>query len=223
MKRAIALAATVLSGLAGPTHAADIALSDPVPVETFWLAPNVSTLGVGVEGGYRSNDYWAARGGINGARFKYSYHDNKADLSNDASLLSAGIIGDYYPYAGDFRLSAGVRLSANKIDGDVHNLVKHGKHFSIIVPDPQTRYTVTQNPLQPYLGIGYSAQLKDRVSLNFDLGALYAGTPDLSVHSHAERFGFTQRQIDRAIERQRDRIAPFTVYPVMQVGLKINF
>ncbi len=169
------------------------------------------------------NDDWGVRAGINGASFNYTYHDNKSDLLNKASLLSAGVTGDYYPFADDFRVSAGVRLSANKVDGKLRNLVKHGKNYSITIADPLTHYTVTQNPVQPYLGIGYAAQLKDRVALNFDLGALYAGSPDLSVRSHADRYGFTRRQIDNEIEKQRDRIAPFTVYPVVQVGLKIDF
>jgi hypothetical protein len=86
-----------------------------------------------------------------------------------------------------------------------------------------TDYTVRQNTIQPYIGTGYSVELKERVSLNFDLGALYAGSPDLSVNSHAEKFGFTRRQINREIEKQRDRLAPFQVLPVVQVGLTFKF
>ncbi len=52
MKRAIALAAMVLSAPAGSAHAADVLLSDSLSFEKFSLTPNISTLGVGIEGGY---------------------------------------------------------------------------------------------------------------------------------------------------------------------------
>jgi hypothetical protein len=218
MKSGIAVLALVLSMPALPAWA-----GDTLSFEKNWMTPNVSTLGVGVEGGYRWNEYWSARVGINGAGFKYTYHDKDSDLINKVSLLSAGATADYYPFAGDFRVSAGARLSANVVHGKLQNLIKHGKHYNITIADPLTHYTVRQNAIQPYLGTGYSVELKERVSLNFDLGALYAGSPDLSVTSHAEKFGFTRRQINNEIERQRNRIAPFQVYPVVQIGLNIKF
>lgn len=218
MKRAAAVLAMVLSALAAPAFAAD-ALS----FERYWVTPNAGTLGIGIEGGYRWNEYWGARASLNGGGLTFTYHDKDADLINRTMLLSAGVTGDYYPFAGDFRVSAGVRLSANKIDGEMRNLKKHGKNYTITIDDPLTDYTMRQNAVQPYIGIGYSVEIKQRVSLNFDLGALYAGTPSLSVRSNAEKFGFTSDQINNEIERQRDRLSHFPVYPVAQIGLTIEF
>jgi hypothetical protein len=218
MKSGIAVLALLLSVPAAPALAGD-ALS----FEKNWLTPNIGTLGVGVEGGYRWNAYWGGRIGIDGLAFNYTYHDKDSDLVNRATLMNAGVTADYYPFAGDFRLSAGARLSANVVHGHLENLVKHGKHYNVTIADPLTHYTARQNVIQPYLGAGYSVELKERVALNFDLGALYAGSPDLSVTSHAEKYGFTRRQIDNEIERQRDRIAPFQIYPVVQIGLKVRF
>jgi len=223
MKRAIASMAMVLSVLAGPARAADVLFPDNLSFEKSWLTPNISTLGVGVEGGYRWNERWGGRVGINGLSANFTYHDKDADLINKLMLLNAGVTADYYPFAGDFRVSGGVRLSANKIDGKLRNLTKRGKNFTVIIDDPLTNYTVRQNAIQPYLGAGYSVQLQQRVSLNFDFGALYAGSPELSVRSQAEQFGFTRHQINREIERQRNRLAPFQVYPVVQIGLTVKF
>jgi hypothetical protein len=218
MKNALVALTIACSLPAGFARAAD-ALS----VQEYWAAPTFGTLGVGVEGGYRWNPYWSARASINGGNFKYNYHDNRSDLINRLSLFSAGVTADYYPFEGDFRVSAGVRLSASEITGKMMNLEKRSKHLTVIIDDPLTRYTVRQNVIQPYLGIGYSAAVTSRLTLNFDFGALYAGTPSLSVNSHADRFGFTPRQIDNEVRRQRDRIAPFSVYPVAQIGLKFRF
>lgn len=218
MKGAIAALVMTMSALAGQARAGD-ALS----FERTWLAPGIGTLGGSLEGGYRWNEWWSMRGNVALAGFDYAYHDKDADLINRVSLLSAGVTADYYPFAGDFRVSTGMRLSANKINGELRNLVKHGKNYRIVIADPLTEYTLRQNTVQPYIGTGYSIDLKDRVTLNFDLGALYAGSPDLTVRSRAERFGFTRRQIDHEIERQRNRIAPFQVYPVVQMGLTLRF
>lgn len=188
---------------------------------------NFGTLGPGIEAGYRFDRNWGVRAGINGATGKFVWHDHNSDLHNRMMLLSTGLTADYYPYEEGFRLSAGARLSAGKIDGKLRNLegkVKNGgTTFHITVADPLTHYTVRQNPIQPYLGVGYSVKVKERLSLELDFGALYAGTPSLSVSSRAERFGFTREQIRNEVERARDRISPYQVYPVVQVGLKFKF
>jgi hypothetical protein len=218
MKSRFAVLALILSVPAAPVLA-----DDALSFDKAWLSPNISTLGIGVEGGYRWNDYWGARAGVNAFGFNYVYHDNKSDLHNSVNLLSAGVTADYHPFAGDFRLSGGFRLSANKVTGKMRNLVKKDKSGTITIRDPLTHYSVRQNIVQPYIGTGYSVEIKERMSLNFDLGALYAGSPELSVNSRAERYGFTRREINNEIRRQRDRLAPFQIYPVVQVGFNIKF
>lgn len=222
MRRALASLTFVLSLAAGPALA-----DDALAYEKFWLTPNFGTLGAGVEGGWRWNESWGMRVGINGFDTTYVYHDKNSDLHSHIQLLNAGVTADYYLWDGNFRLSAGGRISANQIKGKVRNLEKktksNGSNISVIIADPLASYTVEQNMFQPYIGTGYSYEIDKKVSLNFDIGALYAGTPELTVHSRAGKFGFTDRQIRREIDRARDRIAPFQVYPVVQVGLNFKF
>jgi hypothetical protein len=218
MKRAIVGLMLMFGLSAGPSWAGD-ALS----FDDFWVAPSAGTLGVGVEAGYRWNENWGARADIYGASMPFTYHESNYDLHNRLTLLNAGVTADYYPFEGNFRVSGGVRVAANKIEGSVKNLKKHSNGSTTIIEDPLTDFTVRQNAIQPYLGTGYSVKLQDRVSLNFDLGALYAGTPSLSVDSRAHLFGFTRREINNEIEKARDRIAPFKFYPVVQIGLKVQF
>jgi hypothetical protein len=205
--------------VAGPAFAAD-----DLAYDRFFMIPNVSTLGAGVEAGYRLNESWQVRAGVNGLSTNFVYHDKDSDLHSRLTLLNGGVTVDYFPFAGDFYLSGGARLSANKIEGKVRNL--HGKlknGADVTVDDPLTSFSVKQNVIQPYIGTGYSVKIKQGVSLNFDLGALYAGTPDLDVNSRAYRLGFSRKDIRREIERAQNRIAPFKVYPVATVGLKFEF
>ena len=219
MKFLMRMLAIVAPLLGGPALAAD-----DVAYDRFFLMPNVSTLGAGVEAGYRVNESWQVRAGVNGGALSFVYKDKDSDLHSRATLLNGGVTVDYFLFAGDFYLSGGVRLSANKIEGNVKNL--HGKlknGANVFVPDPLTSYTVRQNAIQPYIGAGYSVKIKQGVSLNFDLGALYAGTPDLDVDTRAHTLGFSRKDIRREIERAQNRLAPFKIYPVATVGLKFEF
>jgi hypothetical protein len=214
--RAFAIAATLLSSQA-------VAGDDPA-YDRFFIMPTVSTLGGGVEAGYRINPGWQVRAGISGGALSFVYHDRDSDLHSRATLLSGGITVDHFPFEDDFYLSGGLRLSANRIEGRVRNL--HGKlknGASVVAANPLTTYSVRQNTFQPYLGAGYSVKLRERLSLNFDLGLLYAGTPELEVNSRAHLLGFSRHDIAREIERAQNRLAPFKVYPVAQLGLKFDF
>lgn len=219
MRLLVRVLAGLMPLLAGPALADD----DPA-YDRFFLMPNVSTLGLGIETGYRMNENWQVRAGVNGGAGSFVYKRRDYDLKSDATLLNAGVTVDYFPFANNVYLSGGLRFSANRIEGKVKNL--HGKlkgGSEVFVPNPLTDYTVTQNAIQPYLGGGYSLKIRQNVSLNFDLGAVYAGTPDLDVHSRAHKLGFSRKDIRREIERAQDRIAPFKVLPVVQVGLRFDF
>jgi hypothetical protein len=63
----------------------------------------------------------------------------------------------------------------------------------------------------------------NRINLNFDLGVLYGGTPNLDVVSHANRLGISQRKIDAEINLQQSRISGYRFYPVAQLGFKVSF
>jgi len=220
--RAFVIRATLLASAVMALFSAGAARADD-----FTFKPNVSTLGFGVEGAWRIDPRWGVRLGANAAAFDFTYHDKDADLVSKALLLSLGATADYYPFDNGFRLEGGLRASANKIEGSVRNIKRHvgkGKNqLTVLVPNPLTTFTVTQNPVQPYLGLGYSVKIEDRVSLDFDLGALYAGEPDIDVDSHAHRYGFSRKAIDREIRHQQDRISAYQVYPVAQIGLTFRF
>ena len=219
MKLLVRLLAGLVPLLAGPAFADD----DPA-YDRFFLMPNISTLGAGIEGGSRMNESWQFRAGVNGGAGNFAYKRRDYDLHSQATLLNAGVTVDYFPFANAFYLSGGLRLSANRIDGkdkNQHRKLKGGSE--VFVPNPLTDYTVTQNVIQPFLGGGYSVKVNENISLNFDLGAVYAGTPDLDVDSRAHKLGFSKKDIRREIERAQDRIAPFKVLPVVQVGLKFQF
>ncbi|MDH6266774.1 hypothetical protein M2360_002170 [Rhizobium sp. SG_E_25_P2] len=207
------LAATMIAGVAA--------------ADEITLTPQVGTLGVGIGAEKRLNDDWGARFDVSGASFSFSYAANNADTDNRARLFSLGATADYYPYEEGLRLSGGFRLSGSYVKGSLSNLERHvGKgqnKTTVIIRDPLTTYKITQNPVQPYLGLGYSLKIQERLSVTFDLGALYGGQPDLNVVSHADLYGFTEQQIEKEIRKQQERLNAYQVYPVVQIGLTYRF
>ncbi|WP_137153968.1 hypothetical protein [Rhizobium sp. FKL33] len=203
------------------------AMTGAAAADELTLTPQVSTLGVGIGAEKRLNDAWAARFDVSGASFSFSYAAKKSDTDNRARLFSLGAVADYYPYEDGLRLSAGVRLSGSYVKGSLSNLERqYGKGkdaITVIIRDPLTTYKITQNPVQPYLGVGYSLKVKERLSVSLDVGALYGGQPDLHVVSHADLYGFTEQQIQNEIRKQQERLNAYQVYPVVQIGLTYRF
>ncbi|MFN3835067.1 MAG: hypothetical protein ACK4NO_04105 [Glycocaulis sp.] len=72
------------------------------------------TLGVGLEGGYRLNDYFQIR--AHAAGLVYSDDQTVADISSDFSLRLASIGGgvDFFPFRRVFYVTAGARYNFNK-------------------------------------------------------------------------------------------------------------
>lgn len=72
------------------------------------------TLGVGVEGGYRINDYLQVR--VHAAGLVYSDDQTVADIASDLSLRLASVGGgiDFFPFRRVFFLTAGARYNFNK-------------------------------------------------------------------------------------------------------------
>jgi hypothetical protein len=203
------------------------AMTSVATADEFTLTPQAGTLGIGIGAEKRLDDAWAARFDVSGASFNFSYAANRSDTDNRARLFSLGATADYYPYEAGLRLSGGVRLSGSYVKGSLSNLQRrYGKGkdaITVIIRDPLTTYKITQNPVQPYLGLGYNLKIRDRLSVSLDLGALYGGQPDLDVVSHADRYGFTDKQIQREIRKQQERLNPYQVYPVVQIGLTYRF
>ncbi|MGI9494399.1 MAG: hypothetical protein ACR2QF_18570, partial [Geminicoccaceae bacterium] len=89
--------------------------SDPLPFG-FFVSPNISTLGVGLEAGMRANDYFGVRLGGNWLGLSFDRTVNDIDYDTEATLASLGALIDYHPFKGGFRLSGGVRSNFNQAE-----------------------------------------------------------------------------------------------------------
>lgn len=217
---------------------------------------NGGTQGIGMSLGYEFNPHLKMR--LRGAYMGYDYSDDwgESDLKTDGKLefdgSNAGLILDYHPFAGRFRISGGLTFAQTK--------VKLSADLQATVPDgftPGKSYEFggieyrangssgnvhgeySWNTVQPYLGIGWSSDGDGDRSLYFtiDLGVNFIGSGSLSVgaSSNIESSkdggqtwqGVSNVDLEHSVrEEGKDffKIADdLYVYPVLQLGVGYRF
>ena len=208
-----------------------MAVASPARAQDRWpewfVGPSVSTLGLGLEGGVRLNEFAGLRAGGNwfGIDFDDSYDD--VDYEVDLELNSLGLVVDLHPFRGGFRISAGARLNLNEADliGRLNEPVTIGGTTYAPAEVGTLRGDVEFERLAPYVGIGYGGRLwNDQVEVAFDLGAMYHGSPDVDLRGEEGTLAGTPafeadvEEEERAIE---DDLEDYRFYPV--VGLSVTW
>ena len=206
-------------------------LSFPVaaPADTS-LGVRGGTLGGGVELSYALSQRAAVRLDVDRYnRTKTSTQDN-IQYDMKLKLQTASLLGDWFPFANNFRLSAGAFSNGNKftlngrptggtytINGVTYNAADVGSF------DAQVDF----NKGAPYFGIGYGRPINSGLSLIFDLGVLLQGSPKskINVTCTASTPSCPQLQSDAAAEQAKldDSLHNFKYYPVISLGLAYTF
>ena len=234
MKKLIASVLILSSAYAG----GDINIVEPkyveidVPQESYYtMALKVGTLGVGVDFSIPITDYLNARLNVNGFKYDYDTTQNGIDYSASATLLTAGVLLDYYPMSTNaFRISAGVYYNGNKVETD--------GELSTGVTLAGTPYTPAQigslefdskfNEVAPYIGIGWGNKGSEKGwGFSVDIGAMYHGEPgiDATVTTNLPAPASTTLKADVETERAKleDDFKSYSFYPVIMIGATYTF
>jgi len=126
---------------------------------------------------------------LGGSYFNQKYSLSFADAIADDSWTyttvgSVSLIMDWH-FSRIVHLSAGVlyNMTVMKVEG----LPTESQHIGDIEVTPETigslTYQLTPNEICPYFGIGFGRSISKNkvVSFNFDLGAVYQGSPKVSL------------------------------------------
>jgi len=185
------------------------------------------TLGLGFEGRWSGLPWMDVRIGANG----YTYEDNgrQADVLYDAELdldtiyLTANF---HFPLS-PFRVTLGAFSNGNELNmvgaepGD-YNL---GGQFWTQDQVGTLTSTTSFGSSAPYLGLGFDFELFGKAGLNFDLGVLWQGEPEVSLTANGT--SFNDPAFQAALESERleleDDISDFKAYPVVSLSFVYNF
>lgn len=179
-----------------------------------------STLGFNVTAGYRPQANYGARLSANFLSMSRSYSGDQGDLSGNLNFNSVGLIGDYYPFEGGFRLSAGVYLPNNKFEasGAGKQKINNVEYAGVT-----SNLKVSWNSVAPYAGLGYVYRFSSGVELSADAGALI-GKPsgEFDATSTAPDAQFNTN-LQKAKDSLQDSLNKLAAYPVISIGLGYRF
>src|SRR5713226_6174050 len=142
------------------------------------------TLGGGAELSYALSQRAAVRLNADGYNRKQSSTRDSIDYDMKLKLQTASLLGDWFPFANNFRISAGAMFNGNKfslkgqptgtgytINGRTYTAAEVGSLDA----------TVDFNKGAPYFGIGYGRPINSGLSLILDLGVMFQGSPHSNI------------------------------------------
>ncbi|MDR2935435.1 MAG: hypothetical protein LBV70_06125, partial [Candidatus Adiutrix sp.] len=187
-------------------------------------------------GGYQVNDYFKFRANVNYLPYSRSDTISDVDYKVDLDFFTLGGLADVHPFGGGFRLSAGLYYA--NLDLSAKGKMADEKTYTI----GDNTYTgaelgtwkgsIKYEKIAPFLGLGYGtgAGNDPGLSFSFDLGAMYMGSPKVSLHPSEEAYAAASDRgydlaADVAKEEQevKDKIKDYKWYPVLSFGAVYRF
>jgi hypothetical protein len=184
----------------------------------------VGTLGFGLDLTGRFNDWVSMRGTYSQYDYKETVNESGNDYDGTLKLGAYGVLVDFFPMKGNFRLSAGFFKNRNELD------MVSTPTVPVDIGDntypPAAVGTLTGNvqfkSYVPYLGIGWgnAARPGSRVRFVFDLGVMSQGAGVANLFASS---GLVT-PADLAIEEQtiEDDIKDYKLWPVLAFGISFR-
>jgi hypothetical protein len=214
----IAGALVLAIGLSGVANADD---------SQWGVGIKAGTLGLGLEARWSGLPWIDFRIGAN----SYTYEDDgrQANVLYDADLdlETIYLTGNFHVPLSPFRITVGAFANGNEfnmvsrepgdfnIGGDFYTGVEAGTLTS----------TTSFESTAPYLGLGFDFELFGKAGLNFDLGVLWQGEPEVSLL--ADGTLFDDPTFMASLENERleleDDMNDFKAYPVISLSFVYIF
>ncbi len=161
-----------------------------------------------------------------------TYRDTMDDIDYDIELdlRSAGVLLDWFPGGGAFRVSGGLFHNGNELRGEARPRSATTIGRTSYTPEQigTLRASIDFPGTAWYLGLGAGriARGGRRLTLTLDLGALLYGDPDFSLSADGAYAGREDFRTELERERrdiERDYVDRWAVHPVVAVGLAYRF
>lgn len=182
----------------------------------FSLGAGVSTLGLTVEPSIRFGDRWGIRAPIGAGKLNLEDESNGYEYSGDLDMGGIGLMGDYYPFASGFRISAGAFYTDYSADISSDDVVFAG------FVNSEVRARIRQKrDFAPAIAVGYDGKFSDRGTLSFTVGGIFGDGFDVSA---SESSGLVpQDLVDAEVDDIRDDLNDYDVIPYLQLSVSFAF
>jgi len=191
------------------------------------VTPKIGTLGYGADVTVGLAPQLNARAGFNTFNYEITRNEDSTELTAKIDFQNIPLLLDWHPWAGAFRVSAGVVVNNNK----VLLSAKPGDHVDFndigyYVESASGKISFKQ--LSPYLGIGTgnAADASSPVHFAVDFGVLFQGAPKIELSAVAADPALQSELDDSVVAEQKkleDDTSAFTIYPVIALGVSFTF
>ena len=172
-----------------------------------------------------------------GGAFSYdtTYDATGIDYDGSIELRSLLLLLDWHPADSGFRFSAGAGWNDNqlKVSAPLEQLARRELPTSPPLPVDigRLRGSARGDELAPYVGLGWARPFGGgRFSVNFELGALYQGEPQVELSVDSALLGGLPANVRplldaaAAAEEQRleEELSDYTILPVIAFGFSFR-
>ncbi|MFI4885635.1 MAG: hypothetical protein ACHQIF_08715 [Steroidobacterales bacterium] len=203
----------------------------------FAVALRAGTPGVGLDLDLGLSSALGVRLGYSAFDIDHSIDTSDVDYSGRLKLSTGTALLDWYPFAGVFHLTAGAAINGTKLDvagrPSAGSYTINGTTYSSSQVGSLTGQLKFGNSVAPYVGFGWGnpAGSHGHIHFLFDVGAIYGGTPTVSLRAQcgpAAPSGSPacdQAQTDVVAEQQqlRHKADILRWYPVVSLGIAVRF
>lgn len=150
------------------------------------------------------------------------------DYRGTARYGRLGLFGDWFPFAGGFRLSGGLALTDAKLslDSRFDGTTPVTINGRTVIPAATDYFNarVKMPSTMPYLGLGWGHQARERgFGLVGDLG-VSIGRATLETQTNLiGRYGITQADVDAETQDLRDNVGKVRVLPQISLGVSYRY
>lgn len=186
------------------------------------------TLGAGVELSRSFSDKLSVGLGFNAYDHKTTDSASDIDYDFNFDLQSVALLANYHPFGGAFRFTGGALYNNNELKltgkpaaGSTYTI--NGVTYTAAQVGTLTG-TLVFDKTAPYLGLGWGNRPNSRLGMSFDIGALYQGSPGLTLNATG---ALSDPALASDLEQERrsaeDDLKDFKWYPVISFGMYFRF
>lgn len=198
---------------------------------TFAEGPGVivkaGTLGAGLDIGWAFNESVGTRLSINGYSTDDTFTESDIEYKADLDLGTAGLLLDWHPFRGVFRLTAGAYANNNELSAtgqptggtfEINDVIYNASDIGSLSG------LIAFDSVSPYLGLGFGRMSKSGFKFTLDLGVLYQkpdATLSVACGSGLSAAACATLQSDVAAEQAQlnEELDDYRFYPVVAIGI----
>jgi len=195
----------------------------PIVASATEVGVRASTLGVGIEVSHSIAPFVDGRLMTGATSFNANGNAQGLDYRGKVTLSNVAAVADFHVPLTSLRFTGGALFNNNRVDltglpaGTTYTI--NGNAYPVAAVGSITG-TVKFNSVAPYLGLGYDGTAKHLIGVSFDAGAVFQGTPKVSLASSiASQNAQLAADLLQAQQKAQANLNYFNVYPVLTITL----